>query len=244
MLHISNHSTKFSLVKELPVQTISEATSSLMKSKVDSERPNSRLKTTAAVQDLRPNLPFIECDTKKKGHITYRDAPGPSSTRSWYGYPGNQCLIPERSHSEGLFYKHYGSYGVPRLSVIDRDFTMPTSGIRPSGQHGARILPCPLPVVEASNSSKSFSASKGNDVLENVVHSRSPSTVNGDTLSLFPVGSLFQASNKEIPSNNTEMEGIQVIKVVPHHPKLACESGARIIRSIQEESQKPSEQQI
>lgn len=210
MLHISNHSTKFSLVKELPVQTISEATSSLMKSKVDSERPNSRLKTTAAVQDLRPNLPFIECDTKKKGHITCRDAPGPSSTRSWYGYPGNQCLIPERSHSEGLFYKHYeglgtqsspvyGSYGVPRLTVIVRDFTMPTSGIRPSGQHGARILPCPLPVVEASNSSKSFSASKGNDVLENVVHSRSPSTVNGDTLSLFPVGSLFQASNKEIP---------------------------------------------
>lgn len=210
MLHISNHSTKFSLVKEHPVQTISEATSSLMKSKVDSERPNSRLKTTAAVQDLRPNLPFIECDTKKKGHITCRDAPGPSSTRSWYGYPGNQCLIPERSHSEGLFYKHYeglgtqsspvyGSYGVPRLTVIVRDFTMPTSGIRPSGQHGARILPCPLPVVEASNSSKSFSASKGNDVLENVVHSRSPSTVNGDTLSLFPVGSLFQASNKEIP---------------------------------------------
>lgn len=172
MLHFSNHSTKFSPVKELPVQIIWEETPSLLKSKVDSERPNSRLKTTGAVQDLRPYLPFIECNTKKKG---------PSSTRScpsWYRYPhpDSQFLIPERSHSD------YGSCGVPTLSQLD-----------------LRVLPCSLHLVEALNPGKSFAASKGSNVYENVVRSRAHRTVHGDTLSLFPVDSLFQASIKEIP---------------------------------------------
>lgn len=250
MLQISNYSTKFSPVKELP-KTISEATSSFIKPKVDSQRPNSRLEITAATREVHPYLPLVECDTKKKGHTTPRDALGPCATTSssssstiklasWYVYPGYQCLIPIRSHSEGLFYKHYakpgpqsspvyGSCGVPRLRIIDTDFAMPPSGSEPSSQHGARIQPCSVHVVEASDSGKSSSASKGSDVQQSMVRSRLAS----DALSLFPVGSLFQASYKEIPNNNTEMDGTQVTKVAPPNRKLACQSTAQIFQSIQ-----------
>lgn len=245
MLYICNYSTKISPEKELHTQNISEATSSLMKQKIDSQRPNSRHETA----DAHPKLPLLECDAKKKGHITPRSTPGPCTLGSGYFHPGNECIIPVRSPSEGHFYKPhagagprrspvYASCGVPRLCVIDRDFTMPTLSIQPSSQHGSHIQPCAIPEVQTPNSSKSMQASKGSDVHESIVGSPPTNRVHGDAPSLFPVGSPFQASYKEIPSNNTEMQGIQVIKVIPHNPKLACESAARIFQSLQEERQK------
>ncbi|XP_009771093.1 ELF3-like protein 2 isoform X2 [Nicotiana sylvestris] len=95
--------------------------------------------------------------------------------------PGNQCLVPIRSPSEGLVYKNYTG-------------------------------PCPPP--------PGFVASTyGNFTPVNL------SAVRGDF-------SKFQSQTVE--DHNTEQR-IQVIKVVPHNPKTAPESAARIFRSIQEE---------
>ncbi|KAL3511718.1 hypothetical protein ACH5RR_024435 [Cinchona calisaya] len=56
----------------------------------------------------------------------------------------------------------------------------------------------------------------------------------GDVLSLFPTTPTAQMSQQAVKNHNTEQQ-IQVIKVVPHNPKSASESAARIFRSIQEE---------
>ncbi|XVF25078.1 hypothetical protein REPUB_Repub13aG0182800 [Reevesia pubescens] len=54
----------------------------------------------------------------------------------------------------------------------------------------------------------------------------------GDALPLFPTEPTIQASSRNAQTSGQQ---IRVIKVVPHNPKLATESAARIFRSIQEE---------
>lgn len=71
---------------------------------------------------------------------------------------------------------------------------------------------------------------KGSDIL----HDRTASNPDRGLLSLFPHAPIVQMSKHPDQNDNTEQQ-IRVIKVVPHNPKSASESAARIFWSIQEE---------
>ncbi|KAL3840839.1 hypothetical protein ACJIZ3_025430 [Penstemon smallii] len=73
--------------------------------------------------------------------------------------------------------------------------------------------------------------SKGSEVQGS--SATSPDRFQGDVLSLFPTTPSVQVSKDKC----TEQK-VQVIKVVPHNPRLATESAARIFQSIQEERKK------
>ncbi|CAN4098489.1 unnamed protein product [Withania somnifera] len=64
--------------------------------------------------------------------------------------------------------------------------------------------------------------------------SNPPERAKKDALSLFPITPTAKGSEQPVQDNDTELI-IPVIKVVPHNPKSASESAARIFRSIQEE---------
>ncbi|XP_016462271.1 ELF3-like protein 2 [Nicotiana tabacum] len=78
-----------------------------------------------------------------------------------------------------------------------------------------------------------FQADRGSDMQGSSASSPSE-RVQRDALSLFPITPTANCLDQPVKDNNTEQR-IQVIKVVPHNPKSASESAARIFRSIQEE---------
>ncbi|KAK4482002.1 hypothetical protein RD792_012918 [Penstemon davidsonii] len=73
--------------------------------------------------------------------------------------------------------------------------------------------------------------SKGSEVQGS--SATSPDRFQGDVLSLFPTTPSVQVSK-----DKCNEQKVQVIKVVPHNPRLATESAARIYQSIQEERKK------
>ncbi|KAJ8560096.1 hypothetical protein K7X08_004154 [Anisodus acutangulus] len=84
-----------------------------------------------------------------------------------------------------------------------------------------------------SDCDRTFQADRGGD-MQCSTASSPPERAQKDALSLFPITPTAKGSDQPVQDNNTEQR-IQVIKVVPHNPKSASESAARIFRSIQEE---------
>ncbi|XP_022715076.1 ELF3-like protein 2 [Durio zibethinus] len=74
-------------------------------------------------------------------------------------------------------------------------------------------------------------ASKESQILGSTASSPSE-RAKGDALPLFPTEPTTQASNHDAQASG---QRTRVIKVVPHNPRLATESAARIFHSIQEE---------
>ncbi|TXG46442.1 hypothetical protein EZV62_028060 [Acer yangbiense] len=133
-------------------------------------------------------------------------------------------LVSVMSPSEGLVYKpysgpcpptagfvapFYGSCGPVSLTLAGGDFLSTACGVPASHQQGIGILP-------------------GNPPLASSPAAERPK---GDALSLFPMEPIVQASDQNAQTNEQQS---QVIKVVPHNPRLATESAARIFQSIQE----------
>ncbi|KZV58814.1 hypothetical protein F511_18651 [Dorcoceras hygrometricum] len=115
-----------------------------------------------------------------------------------------------------------------------RQYTMP---VMSTGCSNAEIKP-PIPMHEPHK--KSYGSSQESGVLSDVgekLHGSQGSRTSSpdeqlerDVLPLFPTTPSVQVAKDS--SNETR---IQVIKVVPHNPKSAPESAARIFQSIQEE---------
>ncbi|XP_004242270.1 ELF3-like protein 2 isoform X1 [Solanum lycopersicum] len=84
-----------------------------------------------------------------------------------------------------------------------------------------------------SDCDRIIQADRGSD-MQGSTASSPPERVQKGALSLFPVTPTAKGSDQPVQDNDTEQQ-IQVIKVVPHNPKSASESAARIFRSIQEE---------
>ncbi|XP_055832372.1 ELF3-like protein 2 isoform X2 [Solanum dulcamara] len=84
-----------------------------------------------------------------------------------------------------------------------------------------------------SDCDRIIQADRGSD-MQGSTASSPPERVQKDALALFPITPTAKGSDQPVQDNDTEQQ-IQVIKVVPHNPKSASESAARIFRSIQEE---------
>ncbi|XP_059299629.1 protein HEADING DATE 3B-like isoform X1 [Lycium ferocissimum] len=84
-----------------------------------------------------------------------------------------------------------------------------------------------------SDCDRTFQASRGSDMQVSTANSP-PERAQKDALSLFPITPTAKGSDQPVQDNNA-VQRIQVIKVVPHNPKSASESAARIFKSIQEE---------
>ncbi|THG08572.1 protein EARLY FLOWERING 3-like [Camellia sinensis] len=81
---------------------------------------------------------------------------------------------------------------------------------------------------------KNLQASKESEVQGSTASSPSERRVHGDGLPLFPTIPTVKALDRPARAHSTE-EQTRVIRVVPHNPRSASESAARIFRSIQEE---------
>lgn len=176
---------------------------------------------------------------------------------------GNQWLVPVRSPSEGLVYKPYTGPSPPPVGLmtpvygmsltpsnnefLTTSYNLPTS----YNQQGMSVYPSTplftsygLPTITKPscssnetdvNYSKSMKTTcnlltqeiKESDDDLHGIHERKK----GDELQLFPTTPMV----KDLDQEKGFDERIKVIKVVPHNPKLASESAARIFQFIQEE---------
>ncbi|KAI9161771.1 hypothetical protein LWI28_020524 [Acer negundo] len=78
-----------------------------------------------------------------------------------------------------------------------------------------------------------FQASKESEVQGSTASSPAAERAKGDALPLFPMEPIVQAESADQNAQTNEQQS-RVIKVVPHNPRLATESAARIFQSIQE----------
>lgn len=85
-----------------------------------------------------------------------------------------------------------------------------------------------------TDSTRNMQVSKSCRVFPGSTASNLDERVQADELSLFPTTPTAQRSKHPIQNHNNKQQ-TQVIKVVPHNPKSASESAARIFQSIQEE---------
>ncbi|XP_073316786.1 ELF3-like protein 2 isoform X1 [Primulina huaijiensis] len=201
------------------------------------------------------NTPFTSASIPTDGKLA------PSS---FYPPPGNQWLVPVRSPSEGLVYKPYaglcppsvgfmasvcGNYMPISLSTVcGTAYGVPAMTNQGNGRFPGVTLDSQqynIPVLSTGDSNveikqaiplhgphkNSYGSSQQSDVGEKLHGSQGSRTsspaahLEGDVLPLFPT----------TPSVLDTKDSIQVIKVVPHNPKSASESAARIFQSIQEE---------
>ncbi|KAJ0788269.1 putative protein EARLY FLOWERING 3 [Helianthus annuus] len=178
--------------------------------------------------------------------------------------PGNQWLVPVRSPSEGLVYKPLAGASPPPLGLMppvygmsltpsNADFLTNGYNIPTSYQQGISVFPSTSlltsygfpaitkhissPVIDDSvNYSKnSKTACNIESDLQGSSGSSSNERKKGDELPLFPTTPMAQTSDQCTEQKQGSNERIKVIKVVPHNPKLASESAARIFQFIQEE---------
>ncbi|XP_024969866.1 protein EARLY FLOWERING 3-like [Cynara cardunculus var. scolymus] len=165
--------------------------------------------------------------------------------------PGNQWLVPVRSPSEGLVYKPYtGPYPPPvglMAPIYAGEFITGGYNLPASYPQGIGVFPTTTQLYGSPTVTKGSSSPTMEDGLMKYNNKAIKSSCNiesemqgskgGDhELPLFPTTPTVQDSDQ-----CTEMEKgydenrIKVIKVVPHNPKLASESAARIFQFIQEE---------
>ncbi|KAK9054740.1 hypothetical protein SSX86_025819 [Deinandra increscens subsp. villosa] len=175
--------------------------------------------------------------------------------------PGNQWLVPVRSPSEGLVYKPLAGPSPPPVGLMPpvygmsltpstADFLSGGYNIPTSYQQGIGVFPttslltsygfpaitkhiCSPAIDDGVNYGKSTACN-----IENDLQGSSGNSCNerkkGDELPLFPTTPMVQDSDQCTEEKRFDEE-IKVIKVVPHNPKLASESAARIFQFIQEE---------
>ncbi|KAI3800506.1 hypothetical protein L1987_28597 [Smallanthus sonchifolius] len=204
-------------------------------------------------------------DTEKIYNPTLIDLPPPppptvngDKQPPWYFLPppplGNQWLVPIRSPSEGLIYKPLAGPSPPPISLMssvygmsltpsNADFLTGGYNIPTSYQQGIGVYPntslltsygfptmsrqiCPPAIDDSVNYSKTAC-----NIESDLQGSSGNERKKGDALPLFPTTPMVQDSYQEKRFD----ERIKVIKVVPHNPKLAFESAARIFKFIQEE---------
>ncbi|KAK1562367.1 hypothetical protein Q3G72_015565 [Acer saccharum] len=108
------------------------------------------------------------------------------------------------------------------LSVGDINFIMPNQSSCDMSSQMSRAISCCL---------GKFQASKESEVQGSTASSPAAERAKGDALPLFPMEPIVQASDQNAQTNEQQS---RVIKVVPHNPRLATESAARIFQSIQE----------
>ncbi|XP_076948721.1 protein HEADING DATE 3B-like [Bidens hawaiensis] len=176
---------------------------------------------------------------------------------------GNQWLVPVRSPSEGLVYKPLAGPSPPPVGLMppvygmsltpsNADFLTCGYNILTSYQQGISVFPSTslltsygFPAITKQICSPmlddSLNYNKINKTACNMdsdLQGSSGSTSNErkkDELPLFPTTPMVQNSDNQCPEEKGSDERIKVIKVVPHNPKLASESAARIFQFIQEE---------
>ncbi|PIN26960.1 hypothetical protein CDL12_00282 [Handroanthus impetiginosus] len=174
----------------------------------------------------------------------------------------DQWLVPVRSPSEGLIYKLYSGPCPPPLGIMAPvlgscgPISLSTAGgtaygvLAPDNLGMAQtngqpyVIPLnpsgPFPDLKqitpfAGKTSLKFDANFAVPCQSEVRRSSGISPVEqmpGDALSLFPTTPSSSAQGSNDQGNE---QSIRVIKVVPHNPKAAPESAARIFQSIQEE---------
>ncbi|KAK1563454.1 hypothetical protein Q3G72_027794 [Acer saccharum] len=108
------------------------------------------------------------------------------------------------------------------LSVGDINFIMPNQSSCDMSSQMSRVISCCL---------GKFQDSKESEVQGSTASSPAAERAKGDALPLFPMEPIVQASDQNAQTNEQQS---RVIKVVPHNPRLATESAARIFQSIQE----------
>ncbi|KAI3761611.1 hypothetical protein L1987_52032 [Smallanthus sonchifolius] len=177
--------------------------------------------------------------------------------------PGNQWLVPVRSPSEGLIYKPLAGPSPPPVSLMppmygmsltpsNADFLTGSYNIPTSYQQGIGVYPstslltsygfpaisrqiCSPTIDYSVNYSKNAkTACNIESDFQGSSGSNSNERKKGDELPLFPTTPMVQDSYQCTEEKRFD-ERIKVIKVIPHNPKLASESAARIFQFIQEE---------
>lgn len=162
--------------------------------------------------------------SKDPAKLALRTSPDP---------PIKQWLIPIISPSEGLVYKPYTGLSPPpghcgAMGLTPRGCTktfssaqmfFPPFGVnaRMVGPYVEKSSPSTGAHMQAQQSSSNMSR---HSEIQGISTASSPSErAHIDTLPLFPI----------------EPKAVEVVKVVPHNPRSATESAARIVKSIQEE---------
>ncbi|KAF6153873.1 hypothetical protein GIB67_001106 [Kingdonia uniflora] len=169
--------------------------------------------------------------------------------------PGNQWLIPVMSPTEGLVYKPYRgsfpptegfmepSYGAP---VLNQVYAPPNTHVAPF-----HLSPYYVSVMNSATSLERVRPQLVGDSMSNQRNNTIPRhpqklqpfkdsaledfATSNALVRLIALG--MDGSDHPIQTQSSRQES-SVIKAVPHNPKSATESAARIFQSIQEERQK------
>lgn len=201
-----------------------------------------------------PFPPIASCITPVYGgcdnmSLTRNDGDSVSAT---YGIPtSNQQGIGVYSGPAALGRLCFQTNALPMINTSNLSLAVKQTNPLATGSSSGQDNPClstdinytipyriPCDVTSQKSgimteSSRTMAVLKGRDFQGNTDNIPEERT-QGDALSLFPTKPTVQMSPHPIQNHNTEQQ-IQVIKVVPHNPKSAYESVARIFQSIQEE---------
>ncbi|KAE9453460.1 hypothetical protein C3L33_14679, partial [Rhododendron williamsianum] len=240
-LHLGKSSIKGLPTKKLPSGNLLEAPPQLL-SKLKPQKPIHNTECAAENVLEMPLLPSLSNQSDIKLNIR-------KSNCYFHPPPGNQWLVPIISPSEGLVYKPFTGPTPPTSS-----FGVPVYGITTAThQGGIGILPgtpplshtyfppYPMPSIPSVASSAVDGARQltkshlnGQEDKSEASSGRTEMVLRGDALALFPTDPTVKASDQSSQSCSIEQR-TRVIKVVPHNPRSASESAARIFQSIQEE---------
>ncbi|XP_058192559.1 protein EARLY FLOWERING 3-like [Rhododendron vialii] len=240
-LHLGKSSIKGLPTKKLPSGNLLEAPPQLL-SKLKPEKPIHN--TECAAENVLEMLLLPSLSNQSDVKLNTR-----KSTCYFHPPPGNQWLVPIISPSEGLVYKPFTGPTPPTSS-----FGVPVYGITTAThQGGIGILPgtpplshtyfppYPMPSIPSVASSAVDGARQltkshlnGQEDKSEASSGRTERVLRGDALDLFPTDPTVKALDQSSQSCSNEQQ-TRVIKVVPHNPRSASESAARIFQSIQEE---------
>ncbi|PSR96151.1 Protein EARLY FLOWERING like [Actinidia chinensis var. chinensis] len=235
-LYVGKSSIQVLPAKMLPSENVLEAPPSIVKPKYDLKKPNPISECTTENANIKLKT---QQSKYKPASATASDAKPPP----WFfppPPPGNQWLVPVMSPSEGLVYKPYAGPCPPTSCLM-----LPFYGGDFSNTHRQRIgnyghtyfPPYGMPPMNLSVSSSAVEqASKESEVMQGSSTSSPPEKVaQGDALPLFPTDPTVKVPDQPAQTQSTTEQPTRVIKVVPHNPRSASESAARIFQSIQEE---------
>lgn len=245
-LYLGKSSIRGLPTKKLPSGNLLEAPPLL--SKLKPQKPNRNLECAAEDVLEMPLFPSLSDHSNMKLNT-------PKSNCYFHPPPVNQWLVPIISPSEGLVYKPFtgptpptSGFGVPVYGITTSThqegigilpgtppfshtyfppYRMPSiPSVASSAVEVARQLTKPHPNGQEEKSYFFGDSQASSGHTERVVQ--------GDALSLFPTDPTVKASDQSSQSCSNEQQ-TRVIKVVPHNPRSASESAARIFQSIQEE---------
>lgn len=257
----SNDCTSESAVTKIPLHSLKNHTNKRINRQSD-ESPYTGIQppastATDAKSDNKPcngtqpafaateaNLPPL-CFHPPRGNQWLVPVRSPSEGLVYKPYTG---VCPPTA---GLMGPVYGSCGPMALTPVAGDFFTPTYGGILSGTPLSQTFflgphMVPFPRAESNGMDNQLSIQEVNFTVPyqsscNMLRHKSreselqgstaSSPTERDALPLFPIAPAVQVPDK---THSTEKQ-IRVIKVVPHNPKSASESVARIFQSIQEE---------